>query len=31
MAYSDANWAGDIIDQKLITGSLIKITSGPIY
>jgi hypothetical protein len=31
VAYSDADWAGDITDRKSTTGSLIKIAGGPIY
>ena len=31
VAYSDADWAGDTMDRKSTTGSLIKIAGGPIY
>src|SRR5437016_7614589 len=31
IAYSDADWAGDVGDRKSTSGSLIKIVDGPIY
>ena len=31
IAYSDADWAGDVEDHKSTSGSLIKIADGPIH